>query len=137
MSHQTIIFLATVLLGVLTGFAYDLLRVFRRIIRHNKIAMHFEDCVFWISAAIFIFFFLLTHNFGEVRIFAIVGVLLGMLLYFIIASPLFMRLAVGFVSIVLGGYQRKIEKVLSKMRKYVKMKNSSLQNQMKIIRNKE
>ena len=82
MSGQAWIFLACVALGFAVGFKYDLVRVFRRVVRHRNFAVQIEDGLFWVMAALAVFYFLLRQNFGEVRAFAVAGVIIGMGLYF-------------------------------------------------------
>ncbi|MDD4113087.1 MAG: spore cortex biosynthesis protein YabQ, partial [Herbinix sp.] len=48
-------FMISILWGALVLLAYDLLRILRRIIRHNVLAVAIQDLLFWVLASVFIF----------------------------------------------------------------------------------
>ena len=72
-------------LSLLTGawlmVAYDLLRVFRLMIRHGALLMGIEDFFYWICAGLVTFKQLYEQNDGGLRAYVIAGVLGGMILY--------------------------------------------------------
>lgn len=72
-------------LSLLTGawlmVAYDLLRVFRLMIRHGALLMGIEDFFYWICAGLVTFKLLYEQNDGGLRAYVIAGVLGGMILY--------------------------------------------------------
>lgn len=90
---QVLIFFMSIAIGFLIGFFYDLIRVFRRIFKHINLLVQIEDFVYWIFSAIFVFFITLYENKGEVRAFFILGVFLGMILYFCTISILFIKVS--------------------------------------------
>ena len=75
------LFLASVAWGIGLVVLYDCFRIFRRIVRHNKIWAGLEDLLFWIVCAILIFRMMYRINDGAIRGFAIAGVVIGMVLY--------------------------------------------------------
>lgn len=77
-------FLVSFLYGALLFFAYDILVIFRNIIRHARFVMAIEDIGFWITAGILIFCMMYFVNNGVIRYYAVISVLLGMKLYQII-----------------------------------------------------
>lgn len=88
LSAQANLFLATVVAGAVIGLIYDILRIFRRIIPHKGIFVQAEDALYWLCVIFFMFYVLLIKNSGEIRFFTVYGAFLGMLIYFLIASPL-------------------------------------------------
>ena len=68
-------------LSLLTGawlmVAYDLLRVFRLMIRHGALLMGIEDFFYWICAGLVTFKLLYEQNDGGLRAYVIAGVLGG------------------------------------------------------------
>lgn len=78
-SLETHIFLLSVLLGAALGAAYDLLRVFREAIPHNRILLFIEDMIYTILFAFSLFTFC-TGLTGTIRGFTLIGMLLGCLL---------------------------------------------------------
>lgn len=75
------LFLASVVWGIGLVVLYDCLRIFRRIITHNKVWAALEDLLYWIICAVLIFRMMYRINDGAIRGFAIVGVVIGMVLY--------------------------------------------------------
>lgn len=78
-SLETHIFLLSVLLGAALGAVYDLLRVFREAVPHNKILLFIEDMIYTLLFAFSLFTFC-TGLTGSIRGFTLIGMLLGCLL---------------------------------------------------------
>lgn len=90
---QVLIFFVSIFIGLSIGFFYDLIRVFRRIIKHKNIFVQIEDFLYWFFAAIYSFFIALYKNNGEIRFFFILGIFLGMTLYFCTISIIFIKIS--------------------------------------------
>jgi len=103
MSGQAWLFLSAVLTGGAIGLLYDAFRVFRKTTPHSKLAVQIEDVVFWIAATGLTFYYMLHRNYGEIRPFVLVGIALGIVLYFATLSRLVL---VVFVAIV--EYMKKV-----------------------------
>jgi spore cortex biosynthesis protein YabQ len=86
MSRQTLLFLSTVGVGAVIGVLYDLFRVLRKTAAHNNAVVQMEDLIFWLAATLLMFYFMLVKNYGEIRFFAVLGVAVGMALYFCTVS---------------------------------------------------
>ena len=71
--------------------AYDLLRVFRLMIRHSAFAVGLEDFFYWIGAGVVTFNLLYQQNDGGLRAYVIGGVLGGMILYDRLISRIFFK----------------------------------------------
>ncbi len=74
-------FLLSILWGGILLLAYDVLRIFRRLIKHGIILVAIEDLIFWLLASLFIFTMIFHKNNGIIRGFSIIGMLLGIILY--------------------------------------------------------
>lgn len=79
-------FMLSILWGAIILLAYDLLRIFRRLIKHNSFFLAIEDILFWVMASVFIFAMIYTENNGIIRGFAVMGMTIGMVLYHYIIS---------------------------------------------------
>jgi len=83
LSAQGLLFLWAVLTGGSIGFLYDAFRILRKTMPlFAKYAVAAQDTVFWLAATGVMFWFLLHENFGEIRLFAVLGAALGVVLYF-------------------------------------------------------
>lgn len=85
------------LMGIVITVLYDLLRILRRVIPHNILAISIEDLFYWITCALLIFAMLIRENNGVLRWFAVAGAMVGMVLYKITLGFLFVK----YVSFVL------------------------------------
>lgn len=79
-------FIISILWGALILLAYDFLRIFRRIIKHNTIAVAIQDILFWVTAGVFIFAMIYKENDGIIRGFSVMGMSIGMVLYHYLLS---------------------------------------------------
>lgn len=73
--------LSCVVAGICITVVYDVVRIFRRVCRHNTFWIAVEDLIFWMGAAIFLFYVLYKTNNGVIRWFSVVGAAVGMLVY--------------------------------------------------------
>lgn len=85
-------FIVSILWGAIILIVYDLLRILRRIISHSSFVIALEDLTFWVLTSVFIFSMVYRMNNGTIRGYSILGMVLGMVLYFITFSELFVRL---------------------------------------------
>lgn len=80
--YQARAFLITIGIGVTAGLCFDYYRVIRRACRLKKFGTYVGDAVFWLAATLIVFIALLWGNWGEIRLYVLIGLGLGALLYF-------------------------------------------------------
>ncbi|MCM1567958.1 MAG: spore cortex biosynthesis protein YabQ [Roseburia sp.] len=85
--------LHALIMGIFITFVYDILRVFRRVFPHNAFWVSLEDIIFWIYCAEEVFLLMYHESNGNLRWFAVIGALAGMLFYKKCISPLFVKYA--------------------------------------------
>ena len=73
---------ASLLLGIALMVLYDVIRLFRTLIRQGFWAVAVEDALFWVVSSIAIFILLFVFNEGRIRFYALLAVGLGMLSYY-------------------------------------------------------
>lgn len=100
-----------VLLGAGLFFLYDILRIFRRIVWHGAVWIGIEDLIYWLICTGAVFVMLYRGNDGMVRAFALGGVGIGMLLYYVLLSSLVIKINVFVIKKVIG-FIGKILRVL-------------------------
>lgn len=93
---EFVLFLYAAYFGVEIAFAYDLLRIFRRVVGHNRLAMAFEDFCYWIWVGIKAFLMLYEYHNGSLRFYTILGVCGGIFLYTISVGALFVKYSTKF-----------------------------------------
>lgn len=79
--YEAWLLLLSLMVGGWLMLVYDLFRVLRLMIKHNSLAIGVEDFFYWIYAGAATFMLLYEQNDGGLRLYAIAGVLLGMLFY--------------------------------------------------------
>lgn len=124
MSEQLYLFFIAFVLGFATGFVYDIIKTFRRIIKHNSFFVHLEDLLYWLIVTFALFYVLLVKNSGEVRGFCIIALLIGIGVYSIALSNTIVKLLTRIINCFLKMVMRiakiilmPINKLLSALRK--------------------
>lgn len=70
-----------VLLGTVAGFLYDMLRILRRAIKHNIVAVSVEDILYMLVLAFSLCFFFEKSNEGAPRLYLLLAIIFGWLLW--------------------------------------------------------
>ncbi len=83
LTAQTVAFFITVLSGVLFGMIYDILRIFRIAVRHKTVAIIIEDIIFFTVIAFLTFLLALAQDRGDIRLYHIIGEILGFVIYYL------------------------------------------------------
>lgn len=101
-STEASLFLSSVLIGVLFGLGYDLLRIFRRVVRHNDIAVFAEDFVFTLFCAFWYYIFVTAAAWGQLRFFVFAGMLIGMLTEILVIGDMVVQSAAVVINTLVG-----------------------------------
>lgn len=117
-------FCYAIMLGVLCGILYDIIRIFRRIIKKRIAVTVVEDIIYWMVVSVLMFMLMYRENGGMVRGYAIIGMASGMVLYevslgkFIVkyVSALLNRIF-GLLKIGINKFIKTIKWVLKKVLK--------------------
>ena len=107
------VFLQSIFWGCLLLIIYDVLKILRSIIKHNKLIVIIQDIIFWVLCSVFVFSMMYKKNDGTIRAFIIMGMIAGMSLYNFFISE-------GFTGIVLKIY----EKITQPIRNLIKVLKS-------------
>ena len=67
--------------GALITIVYDVLRIFRRVLSHNNFWIGAEDFVFWMWTSLWTFSVLYRENDGNLRLYTMVFMAAGMIVY--------------------------------------------------------
>ncbi|MBE5884679.1 MAG: spore cortex biosynthesis protein YabQ [Lachnospiraceae bacterium] len=81
MASENVFLFYALLMGIFITFVYDILRIFRRVVPHGNFLVSLEDIAFWIYCATEVFLLMYHESNGTLRWFAILGAMVGMLLY--------------------------------------------------------
>lgn len=100
----------SILWGMLLLIMYDLLRILRRVVKHNSFFVAIQDILYWITCSVLIFCMMYKQNNGIIRGFSIIAMLLGMLLYHAELSDLLVNAISGIINKIIS-YGIKLIKV--------------------------
>ncbi|MFZ5817497.1 MAG: spore cortex biosynthesis protein YabQ [Bacillota bacterium] len=93
-------FFMIVLSGIALGFLFDLLRALRGYYQPNRWVAAAGDLLFWGAATVVIAGGLFFGNWGEFRFYVLVGMLLGLGLYYWLASPVILGMLRGLLRLI-------------------------------------
>lgn len=117
---QILIFGKACLVGICMTAMYDVIRIFRRILRHGIIWISIEDACYWLIFAVVEFVLLYQVNNGVPRLYIFSGTAIGAALYHFLLGRYLMKLVSIFI--------RKVKKRLKKAFKEVTMKLKNSRN---------
>lgn len=80
-SMEAAFFLTCMLAGIAAAFVYDILRISRRIVKAGTVAVNLEDILFFVAAALMLFYAAFLKNSGEIRWHGFLGGGTGVALY--------------------------------------------------------
>lgn len=84
--------------GISIGFLYDCIRIFRRVSAHNLVAVSIEDFLYWLFCGFKLFLLLYRYNNGSLRLYILMGVGIGMLLYKMLFGNMYVTYVSGFIN---------------------------------------
>jgi len=88
-AQQTYALLMTILAGAVVGLLFDAYRVTRSLMTQRQLATAMTDLLYWIVVTPTVFAMLLAGNWGELRFYVLVGLTIGLVLYFQTLSSTF------------------------------------------------
>lgn len=113
-------FLISVLWGGILLAAYDVLRIFRRIIRHGAVLIAIEDLIYWLAASLFIFAMIFRENNGIIRGFSMIGMLLGSILYHFGISEILVNAVTKLLQTLLSPFKAILGQIRRILRSFLK-----------------
>ncbi len=119
-------FFASIIWGMLLIVFYDLLRIFRRVMKHNGFFVAIEDIIYWVICSVLIFRMMYKQNNGIIRGFSILAMLLGMVIFHYAISDFFVNIIsvlihkiFHFIGMILNIIFRPFLFILKKIRKVI------------------
>lgn len=97
LESQLFSFLVTVLMGLTVGVLFDSYRTIMGFISPQKVFAYLSDILFWIIITGVVFFMLIVSNWGEVRLYVVLGVTTGLMIYGKLFSTLVRRLLTSVI----------------------------------------
>lgn len=99
-SNQVYIFLSAVYMGIIIGFIYDIYRVVRILSNPTKLVTGIMDILFWVTVTLLSIIGFFYVSSGEIRLYNIIGLAIGWMLYLLTLSRYIIRL----LKIIFAGF---------------------------------
>lgn len=100
MQEQIFIFIIFILNGFIIGLLFDCFRILRISFKTPDFITYVEDALLGILSGILILFSIFKFNNGELRLYPFIGLILGILLYLLAFSKVFIHINVFIIKII-------------------------------------
>lgn len=129
---ENLFLLYSIAMGIFITFVYDLFRILRRVISHNSFFVSLEDLVFWIFCAISVFLMMQRQSNGNLRWFAVLGAMTGMLAYKKTVSGILVK-GVSRLLVFLGKPLAFLGKKRKQFLRFLKKRLTALKKMLRMI----
>lgn len=126
-------FITSLLWGVILLVSYDVLRIIRRVIKHNAFFVGLEDVIYWVIASVLIFQMMYKQNSGIIRGFAILAIFTGMLIYHGSISDFVVTIISNFINVIIYNVCKVIKLVFHFLSKILSVFASIFLGPLKFI----
>lgn len=75
--------------GILIGILFDIFRITRKSFTTPNIITYIEDILFWLLSGMLLIYVIFTFTTGEIRLYMIIILILGVITYFVSISKYF------------------------------------------------
>ncbi|MBE6023942.1 MAG: spore cortex biosynthesis protein YabQ [Cellulosilyticum sp.] len=120
-SSQSMLFLTSVEIGILMGALFDLIRIFRKLLKHPNFLVQIEDMLYWIVCGFVAFYMLYICNYAEIRPYIFIGIILGGIFYFATFSVVFMKIATIVINYIKAIIHKLIQWVIIPCMRVIKL----------------
>lgn len=121
---QTLTFGQALLTGVCMGIYYDVFRIIRRFFQFGYATIVAQDVFFWVTSAAGVFFVMIWFSGGIVRIYFLLAVLCGWLLYALTLGALLMYIIDRVIWLLRKAYRyiykKAVMPIVGKVKIYAK-----------------
>lgn len=97
---QAHLFYIFALTGILLGVLFDIFRILRKSFKTSDLITYVEDIIFWVIAGFILFYTVYKFNNGEIRSYVLLGIAVGLSMYLIIFSKIFININVTVITFI-------------------------------------
>ena len=99
-TNQAYLFLIFMVNGIIIGILFDFFRILRKSFKTADLITYIEDILFWILTGIILLYSIFVFSNGEIRLFMFLAVILGTIIYMLIASKYVIKINVTIITFV-------------------------------------
>ena len=96
-SGQAYLFLIFTLNGFIIGLLFDFFRILRKSFKTADWITYIEDILFWVLTGLLVLYSIFIFNNGEIRLFMLLGIFIGITLYMLILSSYIIKINVFII----------------------------------------
>ncbi len=121
--NQAYLFLIFSLNGLIIGLIFDFFRILRKSFKTKNYVTYIEDFLFWILTGISIILFMYKFSDGNLRLYMILGLGLGFILYVLLFSKMIIKTFVTIINLMKEIIQKILTIILIPMKILYKITN--------------
>lgn len=95
--NQLQLFIIFLINGFIIGILFDSFRILRKTFKYKDYIIYIQDILFWIITAFLILYTVAIFNDGQLRLYMIIGVILGFGIYLYSLSKFFIKINVNII----------------------------------------
>lgn len=95
--NQMYLFLVYLICGLIIGIFFDIFRILRKSFKTTDFITYIEDLIFGFITGIFVLFMIFIFNNGVLRFYIFLAIILGLILYFLTISKIFINISVNIL----------------------------------------
>lgn len=97
---QLYLFVVYFVCGIIIGIFFDIFRILRKSFNTPDIITYIEDALFWMITGIFLLWVLFSISGGQLRIYQIVSLSIGIIIYMLLVSKFFIKINVKIITFI-------------------------------------
>lgn len=86
--------------GTIISIFFDIFRILRKTFKTPDIITYMEDIIFWLITGIFLISILFIFSNGEIRLYNIIAIIIGIAIYMLFISRCFIKINVKLLNII-------------------------------------
>jgi spore cortex biosynthesis protein YabQ len=98
--NQVIVFLYSIIGGIVIAFIYDVFRIKRKKIKSRAFITYLEDFAYWIIVAVVMFTSVYISNDGEIRSYIFLGTIIGLIIYILFLSKIVVMILMALIELL-------------------------------------
>lgn len=99
-TNQAYLFLIFIANGIVIGILFDFFRISRRVVKTGDLMTYIEDLIFWILTGSIILYCIFVFNNGEIRLFMLLAIIIGVISYMLLLSSYVIKVNVRIINIL-------------------------------------
>ena len=96
--NQAYLFLVFSLTGIFIGCLFDFFRILRKLFKTSNLITYIEDILFWILTGIIVLYVIWYFNDGEIRLYLLLGLIMGIIIYILTISNIFFKVVFNILN---------------------------------------